>query len=530
MFVGGALREEYVFGPPYRPSEVRIGGAVADTLSYDLRGRLFSRGGPRAPMGVTFTEFDLPRVVAHQGGTTSFRYDADGKRVMKAGPSETVLTLGRLYERRTAGALTTHVFHVFADGEEVAQHLVHPDGSSQDRFVQKDALGSVGVVLRPDGSVLSRNFHEPFGGRIDENGGPLAGLPLGISDVRTGFTGHEHDDELGWIDMQGRVYDPSLRRFLTSDPVIPSPLTVQGYNPYAYVLNDPLNLRDPTGFEPCDGKNCTPITPETIAPPPGVTIDSDGTGTKEVNVFEDGVELLPEDDGAIESSGGGGAGPGGEGGEGGPSSAGDRGTEFGFSIGPMTGADMRELTHVCLDGCGFAPPPVGPVCDFANACIYAGEGDAVNATLSLWAAAPGVGDASKLYSSVKGAGQVGKSGRMAGAARGGGGSLVGPKVFTNRHGQLTNGRYTLDSAGMAPHTTGSHAQGKSQFLYRVNERQLVLDAAAYADDANLWVGNKAKIVFDDFIGVHAGTGQRTNVLNIYRADSGFVHGAPGSPL
>ncbi|MDC0679128.1 RHS repeat-associated core domain-containing protein [Sorangium atrum] len=416
--VGGALREEYVFGPPYRPSEVRIGGAVADTLSYDVRGRLSSRGGPRAPMGVTFTEFDLPRVVAHPGGTTSFRYDADGNRVMKEGPSGTVLTLGRLYERRTAGAQTTHVFHVFADGEEVAQHLVQPDGSSHDRFVQKDALGSVGVVLRPDGSVLSRSFYEPFGGRIDENGGPIAGLPLGISDVRTAFTGHEHDDELGWIDMQGRVYDPSLRRFLTSDPVIPSPLTVQGYNPYAYVLNDPLNLRDPTGFQPCDGTNCTPITPDTIAPPPGVIIDGDGTGTKEVDVFEDGEELLPEDDGAIEGSGGdGGAGPGGEGGEGGPSSEWDRGTESGFSIGPMTAADMRELTHVCLDACGFAPPPVGPVCDVANACIYAGEGDAVNATMSLGAAVPGVGDASKLYSSVKRAGQLGKAGRMAEATQ-----------------------------------------------------------------------------------------------------------------
>ncbi|WP_437905529.1 RHS repeat-associated core domain-containing protein [Sorangium sp. So ce327] len=429
VFVGGALREEYVFGPPYRPSEVRIGGAVADTLSYDVRGRLFSRGGPRAPMGVTFTEFDLPREVAHPGGTTSFRYDADGKRVMKEGPSGTVLTLGRLYERRTAGADTTHVFHVFADGEEVAQHLVHPDESSQDRFVQKDALGSVGVVLRSDGSVLSRNFHEPFGGRIDENGGPIAGLPLGIGDVWTGFTGHEHDDELGWIDMQGRVYDPSLRRFLTPDPVIPSPLTVQGYNPYAYVLNDPLNLRDPTGFQPCDGTNCTPIAPETIAPPPGVIIDGDGTGTKEVDVFEDGEELLPGDDGAVEGSGGdGGAGPGGEGGEGGPSSEWDRGTESGFSIGPMTAADMRELTHVCLDACGFAPPPVGPVCDVANACIYAGEGDAVNATMSLWAAAPGVGDASKLYSSVKRAGQLGKAGRMAEANQVARGAAAGSRV------------------------------------------------------------------------------------------------------
>ncbi|AUX40983.1 uncharacterized protein SOCE26_023850 [Sorangium cellulosum] len=209
--VDGALREQYVFGPHDKPSEVRIGGAVADTLSYDARGRLFSRGGPRAPMTVTFTEFDLPRRVVHGGGTTSFQYDADGKRVVKEGPSETVLTLGRLYERRTAGAQATHVFHVFADGEEVAQHVVHPDGGSQDRFVQKDALGSVGVVLRPDGSVLSRSFHEPFGGRINENGTPIASLPLGISDVRTGFTGHEHDDELGWIDMQGRVYGAPVK-------------------------------------------------------------------------------------------------------------------------------------------------------------------------------------------------------------------------------------------------------------------------------------------------------------------------------
>jgi hypothetical protein len=119
---------------------------------------------------------------------------------------------------------------------------------------------------------------------------------------------------------------------------------------------------------------------------------------------------------------------------------------------------------------------------------------------------------------------------VAPAARGGASRFVGPKVFTNRHGQLTNGRYVLDDVGMAPHTTGSLAKGKSQFLYRVNAKQVTLDAAAYADEAGLWVGNKAKVVLDDFIGVHAGTGQRTSVLNIYRTGSGFVHAAPGSPL
>lgn len=82
---------------------------------------------------------------------------------------------------------------------------------------------------------------------------------------------------------------------------------------------------------------------------------------------------------------------------------------------------------------------------------------------------------------------------------------------------------------MAAHTTGSLAGGKSQFLFRVNDKQLVLDAAAYADKAGLWVGNKAKIILDRAIGVHGISGELTNVINIYRNKNGFIHGAPGTP-
>ena len=82
---------------------------------------------------------------------------------------------------------------------------------------------------------------------------------------------------------------------------------------------------------------------------------------------------------------------------------------------------------------------------------------------------------------------------------------------------------------MRPHTTGSLANGKSQFLYRVNKKQGVLDAAAYADDPGLWVGNKAKVALDTPIGVHGQTGELTNVINIYRTKTGSVHGASGTP-
>lgn len=63
----------------------------------------------------------------------------------------------------------------------------------------------------------------------------------------------------------------------------------------------------------------------------------------------------------------------------------------------------------------------------------------------------------------------------------------------------------------------------------MNERQLTLDAAAYADKAGLWVANKAKVALDEYVGVHAGTGLRTKVLNIYRTKTGHVHAAPGTP-
>ena len=64
-----------------------------------------------------------------------------------------------------------------------------------------------------------------------------------------GFTGHDGDDELGLINMRGRIYDPKLGRFLTTDPIVSRPHFGQSWNPYSYVHNSPLNFTDPSGFD-----------------------------------------------------------------------------------------------------------------------------------------------------------------------------------------------------------------------------------------------------------------------------------------
>ncbi len=63
-----------------------------------------------------------------------------------------------------------------------------------------------------------------------------------------GFSGGRADTDLGLVHMNGRIYDPLLGRFLSADIVVQNPTSLQSYNRYSYVLNNPLTNTDPTGF------------------------------------------------------------------------------------------------------------------------------------------------------------------------------------------------------------------------------------------------------------------------------------------
>ncbi|MCP3921086.1 MAG: RHS repeat-associated core domain-containing protein [Desulfobacterales bacterium] len=54
---------------------------------------------------------------------------------------------------------------------------------------------------------------------------------------------------MGFIHMNGRVYDPEIGRFLSADPVIQAPYNTQSYNRYSYCFNNPLSYTDPSGYE-----------------------------------------------------------------------------------------------------------------------------------------------------------------------------------------------------------------------------------------------------------------------------------------
>ena len=62
-----------------------------------------------------------------------------------------------------------------------------------------------------------------------------------------GYCGHEMLPDFGLINMNGRVYDPLLGRFLSPDPYVQDPLNPQCYNRYAYCMNNPVKYTDPSG-------------------------------------------------------------------------------------------------------------------------------------------------------------------------------------------------------------------------------------------------------------------------------------------
>jgi RHS repeat-associated protein len=78
------------------------------------------------------------------------------------------------------------------------------------------------------------------------------------------FTGEQTDDELGFVYLRARYYDPVLGRFLSSDDYpwfITHPETI---NRYVYVAQNPVNQVDPSGNIICtwkrgDGNVCDVI-------------------------------------------------------------------------------------------------------------------------------------------------------------------------------------------------------------------------------------------------------------------------------
>ena len=143
----------------------------------------------------------------------------------------------------------------YAAGRQVAQvnRVEHAGVFDPDEvlYLHDDHLGSTSVVRGTDTNGLPVTETRDFTsfGEVVTPSSPTPSPDWTGTGIMAGFTGHQHDAELGLVNMRGRMYDPRLGRFITADPFATEPLNPQGLNRYAYVQNNPVNFTDPSGFE-----------------------------------------------------------------------------------------------------------------------------------------------------------------------------------------------------------------------------------------------------------------------------------------
>jgi RHS repeat-associated protein len=132
-------------------------------------------------------------------------------------------------------------------------------------FYTRDHLDSIRELTDSTGSIRARYSYDSFG------------RPTYLSgDLNTdfGFAGMFYPAELSLNLTKFRAYDPDTGRWLSRD-VLANAEFEEGTNLYAYVLNDPVNKKDPMGLAQGQGDgptiadaaraakaNCTPQCPK----------------------------------------------------------------------------------------------------------------------------------------------------------------------------------------------------------------------------------------------------------------------------
>lgn len=119
-------------------------------------------------------------------------------------------------------------------------------------YLARDFQSSIMAIYDTNAAVIERRLFDPWGNIVkvqDAGGNVKEGENAKLIFLDHGYTGHEHFTEVGIIHMNGRIYDPILKQFLSPDNFIQDPDNSQNYNRYGYAWNNPLKYCDPSGEE-----------------------------------------------------------------------------------------------------------------------------------------------------------------------------------------------------------------------------------------------------------------------------------------
>ncbi|OXA91694.1 hypothetical protein B0A66_11175 [Flavobacterium hercynium] len=232
------------------------GSAIFDEISIRKVGK---GDGKQRKLSVTYNAFKSPIEISETGiDRISFTYNEDNQRsTMYYGSLEDkeLRPLRKHYsadgsmeikENRSTGALE---FVTFIGGNAYTAPVVSKsDGidKSEYLYLHRDYQGSILAITDANATLVEKRLFDAWGSIIKVEDGKGNELPE-LTILDRGYTGHEHLQSVALINMNARLYDPMLHRFLQVDNYIQDPTNTQNFNQYGYVLNNPLKYTDPSG-------------------------------------------------------------------------------------------------------------------------------------------------------------------------------------------------------------------------------------------------------------------------------------------
>ncbi len=289
-----AKSEQFAYDNLDRLVTETVNGVIADQYTYDKRGRTTSnlevgtysykntdyqlqniglnangvqKAGSRGFATVAYNAFKSPNEIYLEGkgrinydfsilknryvayfGSTEAKENQPIKKYYSADKSLEIVLEGnktKIITYVTGDAYSANYMKIEAYTGNVRQ-------SSKNYYLHRDNQQSIVAITDGEGNNIEQRYFDAWGNLraakvagVDQTITAMGWAPSLLID--RGYTGHEHLYTVGLIHMNGRIYDPLLRRFMSPDNYIQEVYNTQNYNRYGYVLNNPLLYTDPSG-------------------------------------------------------------------------------------------------------------------------------------------------------------------------------------------------------------------------------------------------------------------------------------------
>jgi RHS repeat-associated protein len=232
-------------------SVVHTGGTTGtSTYGYDADGDTTAR--PGQTLGYD-NEGKIATVTAGSASESNV-YDASGNLLLQTDSTTgSTLFLGATELHETTGSSTASAVRTYtANGTPIAERTTAVGVSgSKLTWLATDAQGTVDLQVDAVTGVVASRLQDPFGQARGTSTAAWASDGHGFLNATTGAL-------TSLTQLGARMYDASLGRFLSVDPVL-SPSDPQQNNGYSYAHNSPVSMSDPTGLDPNIASSCSSL-------------------------------------------------------------------------------------------------------------------------------------------------------------------------------------------------------------------------------------------------------------------------------